>query len=54
MLTCMIDAFEKREVSIVDKPGTLLQTKITKQEGDVQVILNGQTAEMLAKIEPET
>ena len=32
MLTCMIDAFEKRDVATVDIPGAFLQTKMPKEE----------------------
>ena len=54
MLTCMIDAFEKRDVATADIPGTFLQTKMPKGEDDVHVILDGRMAELLAKIAPET
>ena len=54
MLTCMIDAFEKRDVATVDIPGAFLQTKMPKEEKDVHVILDGRMAELLAKIAPET
>ena len=54
MLTCMIDAFEKRDVATVDIPGVLLQIKMPKEEEDVHVILDGRMAELLAKIAPET
>jgi hypothetical protein len=54
MLTCMIDAFEKRDVATVDIPGAFLQTKMPKGEDDVHVILDGRMAELLAKIDPET
>ena len=39
MLTCTIDAFEKRDIATVDIPGVSLQTKISKEEHDVHVIL---------------
>ena len=54
MLTCMIDAYEKRDVATVDIPGAFLQTKMPKGEKDVHVILDGRMAELLAKIAPET
>ena len=54
MLTCMIDAFEKRDVATVDIPGAFLQTKMPKDEDDVHVILDGRMAELLAKIAPDT
>ena len=54
MLTCMIDAFKKRDVATVDIPGTFLQTRTTKEEKDVHVIFNGRMAKLLAKIAPET
>ena len=54
MLTCMIDAFEGRDVATVDIPGAFLQTKMPKDEPDVHVVLDGRMAELLAKISPET
>ena len=54
MLTCMIDAFEKRDVATVDIPGAFLQTKMPEDEEDVHVILDGRMAELLAKIAPDT
>ena len=41
MLTCMIDAFERRDVVTVDIPGAFLQTKMPKDEKDVHVVLDG-------------
>ena len=54
MLTCMIDAFKRRDVATVNIPGTFLQTKMPKGEDNVHVILDGQMAQLLAKIAPET
>ena len=54
MLTCMIDAYEKRDVATVDINGAFLQTKMPRGEKDVHIILDGRMAELLAKIAPET
>ncbi len=54
MLTCMIDAFERRDVATVDIPGAFLQTRMPDDEKDVHVVLDGRMAELLAKISPET
>ena len=54
MLTCMIDAYENRDVATVDIPGAFLQTKMPDDEEDVHVMLDGRMAELLAKISPET
>ena len=54
LLTCMIDAFENRDVATVDIPGAFLQTKMPEDEEDVHVILDGRMAELLAKISPDT
>ena len=54
MLTCMIDAFEGRDVATVDIPGAFLQTKLPKDEKDVHVVLDGRMTELLAKICPKT
>jgi hypothetical protein len=53
MLTCMIDAYEKRDVATVDIPGAFLQTKMPEEDRDVHVVLDGRMAELLAKISPE-
>ena len=54
MLTCMINAFEKRDIATVDISGAFLQTKMSKGEDDVYVILDGRMAELLANIDPKT
>ena len=54
IITCVIDAHEKRDVSTVDIPGAFLQTKMLKNEDDVHVVLDGKIAELLAKICPDT
>jgi len=53
MLTCMIDAYEKRDVATVDIPGAFLQTKVPEDDRDIHVMLDGRMAELLAKISPE-
>ena len=54
IITCVIDAHEKRDISTVDIPGAFLQTKVPKNEDDVHVVLDGKIAELLAKICPDT
>jgi len=54
MLTCMIDAFEKRDVATADIPGAFLQTKWPEDKKDVHVMLDGEMAMLLAKIDPPT
>jgi hypothetical protein len=54
IITCVIDAFEKRNVATVDLPGAFLQTKMPNDEPDVHVMIEGRMAELLAKISPET
>ena len=49
----MVDAFEKRDIATVDTPGAFFQTNIPNGEDKVHLILNGQMAELLAKIAPE-
>ena len=53
IMTCIIDAYEQRDVATVDIPGAFLQTKQPKDEV-VHVVLDGRMAELLAKISPET
>ena len=54
MLTCMIDAFEKRDATTDDITGAFLQTKMPKGEDDVHVMLDGRMTELLAKIDLKT
>ena len=54
MLTCIINVFEKSDVATVYIPGTFLQTKVSKEENGVHVILDGRIVELLAKIAPKT
>ena len=54
MLTCMIDAYEKRDVATADIPGAFLQTKWPKDKKDVHVMLDGEMAMLLAKLDPST
>jgi hypothetical protein len=54
IMTCVIDAFERRDVATVDIPGAFLQTKMPDDEDDVHVMIDGRMAELLAKISPET
>ena len=37
IITCVIDAHEKRDVATVDIPGAFLQTKMPNNEDDVHV-----------------
>ena len=53
MLTCMIDAYEKRDVATADIPGAFIQTKMPEEDRDVHVVLDGRMAELLAKISPD-
>jgi hypothetical protein len=54
MLTCVIDAFEERNVATCDIPGAFLQTKLPDHEEEIHVVLDGRMAELLAMISPET
>ena len=54
MLTCIIDAFERRDVATVNIPGVVLQTKMPKGEDEVPVLLDSRMKELLANISPET
>ena len=40
IITCVIDAHEKRDVATVDIPGDFLQTKMPKNEENVHVVLD--------------
>ena len=50
MLTCMIDALEKRDVATVDIPGAFLQTKMPKEEKYVHIVLDDGKAELFSKL----
>ena len=54
ILTCIIDAYEGRDVATLDIPGAFLQARVPKDDRDVHVVLDGRMAELLAKISPET
>ena len=54
IITCVIDAHEKRGIATVYITGASLQTKRSKNEDDVHVVLDGKIAELLAKICPDT
>jgi hypothetical protein len=51
ILSCMIDAKEKRDVATANIPGAFLQIEYT--EGDTHLRIEGTTAEMLAQIDPK-
>jgi hypothetical protein len=50
MLSCTIDAKEKRDVATVDIPGAFMQTDM---EGTVHMVLEGTMAELLVKLHPK-
>ena len=50
MLSCVIDAKERRQVMTCDVPGAFMQADIDEI---VHVRLEGQLAELLAKVDPE-
>jgi hypothetical protein len=54
IMTCVVDVFEHRDVATADLPGAFLQTKMSDDEPDAHVMLEGRMAEPLAKISPET
>jgi hypothetical protein len=54
IMTCVIDAYEGRDVATLDIPGAFLQTRMPPTEDKVHVVLDGRMAELLAKISPET
>ena len=53
IMTCVIDAYERRDVATVDIPGAFLQAK-QPDDDVVHVVLDGRMAELLAKLSPET
>jgi hypothetical protein len=53
MLTCVIGAFEGRDLATCDILGAFLKTKIPDDEEEIQVVLDGRMAELLAMISPE-
>jgi len=48
MLSCVIDAMEKRDVEIVDIPGAFMQANMN----DVVQKMEGSLAELLVKVDP--
>lgn len=53
-LTCIIDAYKRRDVATCNITGAFLQCKITPGEKKIHVVLDGRMAELLAKQSPET
>jgi hypothetical protein len=54
MLTCVIDAFEGRDVATCNIPGAFLQIKLPDDKEEIHAVLDGRMAELLAMISPET
>jgi len=52
MLTCVIDATEWRDLTIIDMLCAFLQTEMPEDKEDVHVMLEEKMAELLAKIHP--
>ena len=50
MLSCMIDAFEGRDVATADIPAAFLQTEYTK--GDTHIRIEGPMLELLTELDP--
>ncbi len=50
MLSCTIDALERRHVATADIPGAFMQTDM---EDTVHMVLEGKMAELLVKIDPK-
>ena len=53
ILTCIIDAEERRDVAVVDIPNAFIQTKIEKESEMAIIRLRGQIVEELMVIAPE-
>ena len=53
IMTCVINAYERRDVATLDIPGAFLQTRMPNGEKKVHVVLEGRIAELLAKIAPD-
>ena len=49
IMTCVIDAYERRDVATLDIPGAFLQTRMPDGEEKVYVMLEGRIAELLEK-----
>ena len=54
MLSCVIDAIQRRDVATVDIPGAFLQTPMPEDEDPVHLKLTGQMARLLASLDPES
>ena len=50
MISCTIDALERRDVATADIPGAFMQTDM---EDTVHMVLEGKMAELLVKIDPK-
>jgi hypothetical protein len=54
LLTCTINAQERRDVAIIDIPTAFIQTRAERPEDQVLIRLRGLLANLLVEIDPET
>ena len=52
MLTCVIDALEERDVTVVDIPNAFVQTMVEAKEHCVIVHIRGPLVDILVNIAP--
>lgn len=54
IITCIIDAYKRRDITTVDIPRAFLQTKMPQDKKEIHVVSDRRMAELLTKISPET
>jgi hypothetical protein len=54
LLTAIVDAFERRDVAVVDIPNAFIQTRIDKEDDMAIIQIRGELVDMLVEIAPET
>jgi hypothetical protein len=54
LLTAIIDAFERRDVAVVDIPNAFIQTRIDKVDDMAIIRIRGELVDMLVEIAPDT
>jgi hypothetical protein len=53
LLTAIVDAFERRDVAVVDIPNAFIQTRIDKEDDMAIIRIRGELVDMLVEIAPE-
>jgi hypothetical protein len=53
LLTCIVDAVEKRDVAVIDIPNAFIQTKVEDEKDMAFIIIRGVLVDILVEIAPD-